>query len=1220
LIVPLASFDPEKHIVLSVYLVFHDVQISTKALVDCGASSSFIDASFAKQHHIGLKKKAVPRVLEVVDGRPVSSGALTHETLPVQLKIGTHAETIQLDVTCLGHYPIILGMPWLTRHDPEVKWSQHQLAFRSSFCHRHCLKQPIALSSPAAIGPASPVPSPQSQPSPSPVSSPQSSPRSVPPSPQSSSCSVPAVAAVSSTSPALPDQDPASIVPSEYAEFADVFSKESASVLPPRRPYDHKIPLEPGTTPPFGPLYSLSEVELKALDEYLKENLAKGYIQASTSPAGAPILFVKKRDGSLRLCVDYRGLNKITVKNRYPLPLIGESLDRLRTATVFTKIDLRAGYYLVRIAEGDEWKTAFRTRYGHYEYRIMPFGLTNAPATFQNLMNDVLRDFLDDFAVVYLDDILIFSRSLDEHKRHVRRVLERLRANGLFAKPEKCVFHQSEVEYLGFLVSPAGIQMDPKKTSAILDWPEPASVRDVQIFIGFANFYRRFIRGFSTIAAPLTRLLQKDRTFVFDDLARQAFQQLKHAFTTAPVLAHFHPDRPSTIETDASDFAIAAVLSQPDADGVLHPVAFYSRKLTAAELNYEIYDKEMLAIITAIKEWRAYLEGAAHPFTVYTDHRNLEYFTTTKVLNRRQARWAEILGSYDFKIIYRPGASMGKPDAMTRRHDFSGGSKASDAPPRTLLKPGQLQLCALSSHDAPTDDESQLIRDIRASQPQDPRLQRLLPFLRDPEAPRDNAAQQELTGFSLRDGLVLFDGLVYVPDDDTIKLKILRQCHDAISAGHFGRAKTFEMVTRDFWWPRVRRFVKRYVSTCDVCARAKAPRHKPYGLLAPLPVPARAWSSISMDFIVGLPPSPSGHDAILVTVDRFTKMAHFSATKTTANAADVARLFLQDVYRLHGLPTDIVSDRDKIFRSTFWQHLLALLGVKPNMSTAFHPQTDGQTERVNQSLEQYLRVFCTYQQDNWQELLPSAEFAYNNAVHASTGKSPFLANYGYHPNSASTFVPRTPRSDNPAAEDMIKTLRDLHKQLALDLAEARDTQARFYNRKVKKAPPQFKEGKRVWLLRRNIKTTRPSDKLDYKRLGPFTIQKRIGRAAFRLKLPATMRIHPVFHVSLLEPVRANDIPGRVQEPSPPVIVEDHEEYEVEEVLDSRVRRGKLKYLVHWKNYPISDRTWEPPENLANAPDAVAKFHRAYPDKPHPGRLRPQAKARRARPRRGDQLS
>jgi len=374
-----------------------------------------------------------------------------------------------------------------------------------------------------------------------------------------------------------------------------------------------------------------------------------------------------------------------------------------------------------------------------------------------------------------------------------------------------------------------------------------------------------------------------------------------------------------------------------------------------------------------------------------------------------------------------------------------------------------------------------------------------------------------------------------------------------------------------------------------------------------------------MDFIVGLPPSPSGHDAILVTVDRFTKMAHFSATQTTADAPDIARLFLQDVHRLHGLPADIVSDRDKLFTSNFWRHFLGLLDVQPNFSTAFHPQTDGQTERVNQILEQYLRMFCNYPQDNWQVLLPLAEFAYNNSVHASTGKTPFFANYGYHPNSAATVEPRDLASTNPAADGLLEKLRAIHKQLVLDLHDAAINHSRFYDRKVQEAPP-FKDGDQVWLLRRNIKTARPSDKLDHKRLGPFPITEKIGRAAFRLQLPASMHIHPVFHVSLLEPVKVNDIPGRVQEPAPPVIIEGHEEYEVAGVLDSRVRYGKLEYLVHWKDWPVSARTWEPKDHLANAPELVDKFHRTYPDKPSPSNIRSHIKARGARHRKGGLLS
>ena len=283
-------------------------------------------------------------------------------------------------------------------------------------------------------------------------------------------------------------------VPSEYHDLLLAFSKTKADTLPPHRTYDLSIELDPGKQPPFGPIYSLSELELKALSEWIEENLSKGFIRASSSPAGAPILFVKKKDGSLRLCVDYRALNNITIKNRYPLPLIPEALDRLRKATVYTKLDLRGAYNLVRVKSGDEWKTAFRTRYGHFECLVMPFGLTNAPAVFQHFMNDVFRDLLDITVLVYLDDILVFSESETDHSDHVRQVLQRLIKHGLYAKAEKCEFRTHETEFLGFIVSGKGVSMASTKVQAVTDWPIPKSVKEIQQFLGFANFYRRFHR------------------------------------------------------------------------------------------------------------------------------------------------------------------------------------------------------------------------------------------------------------------------------------------------------------------------------------------------------------------------------------------------------------------------------------------------------------------------------------------------------------------------------------------------------------------------------------------------------------------------------------------------------------------------------------------------------------------------------------------------------
>jgi len=445
-----------------------------------------------------------------------------------------------------------------------------------------------------------------------------------------------------------------------------MFSKAKASELPPHRDYNLKIDLEEGTSPPLGTLYSLSPVELSALWTFIDENLNTGFIRPTTSSHAALVLFVKKKDGSLRLCVDFRGLNKITKKDRYPLPLISDLLDSPSRAKIYSKIDLWHTYHLVRIAPGDEWKTAFCTHYGSYEWLVMPFSLTNAPAAFQRFINTIFADMLDVCVVVYLDNILIYSEDMESHQQHVREVLRRLQLHGLFAKLEKCEFHSDSVEYLGYCLSPDGLTMSPDKIQTISDWPEPRKVKDIQSFLGFANFYRRFIFNSLDIVVPLTRLTRKDAPWNFSEDCRCSFSALKHAFTTAPILTHFIPDTPIIVETDASNYAVAGILSITCADGEIRPVAYYSQTLTALELNYDTHDKEPLAIFEAFQNWRHYLEGSTSPIDVVTDHKNLEYFSTSKVLSHRQARWSEFLSQFNLVIRFRPGKLGAKPDALTR--------------------------------------------------------------------------------------------------------------------------------------------------------------------------------------------------------------------------------------------------------------------------------------------------------------------------------------------------------------------------------------------------------------------------------------------------------------------------------------------------------------------------------------------------------------------------
>ena len=413
----------------------------------------------------------------------------------------------------------------------------------------------------------------------------------------------------------------------------------------------------------------MSREELKVLKEWIEENLKRGFIRPSSSPAASPVLFVKKPGGGLWFCVDYRALNAITVKDRYPLPLTKETLNNLKGMKYFTKIDIISAFNNLRIKKGLEYLTAFRTRLGLFESLVMPFGLTGAPASFQRFMNDTLRDYLDTFCTAYLDDILIYSKTREEHTRHVCLVLEKLRDAGLFAKLSKCEFAVPETKFLGIIVGRDGLRMDPDKVKTIVDWETPTCVTDVQAFIGFANFYRRFIKDFSKIITPLANLTKKGTQFEWNTTCELSFNTLKKAFTTAPVLRPFDWNKEVILETDASDYVSAGVLSQYDDDGVLHPVAFFSKKHSATECNYEIYDKELLAIIRCFEEWRPELEGTPSPVKVITDHRNLEYFMTTKLLNRRQARWSEFLSRFNFKIVYRPGKQGAKPDALTRRSE-----------------------------------------------------------------------------------------------------------------------------------------------------------------------------------------------------------------------------------------------------------------------------------------------------------------------------------------------------------------------------------------------------------------------------------------------------------------------------------------------------------------------------------------------------------------------
>ena len=1194
-----------------------------RVLLDCGASDCFISPNFTTQHHLQTHPLSMPISLCLFDGTLKEKSIINHIPLTLSRAEGIPCVSTHFLVSPLNPaYDAVLGLNWLTETNPAVNWSTREVDWAP-------VREPPIAELRAAL----------------------------------SSDSEPSLAelhAAVTSDPALEplyvedydDDSPPDLsgIPTPYREFSDVFSKAAALRLPPTRPFDHAIELEEDASPGYGPIYALSETERGVLKEFIDEHLAAGTIRPSQSPAGAPVLFVKKKDKSLRMVVDYRKLNRVTRKDRYPIPRINDLIERLGNASVFSKIDLRNAYHLLRVKEGDEWKTAFRTRYGSYEFCVMPFGLTNAPSSFQRFMNTIFGDLLDVYIVVYLDDILIFSSSLEEHRDHVKEVLRRLRRHGLYAKAEKCVWEQDSVEFVGFHCSAKGLRMSEDKVRSILDWPEPRNVRDIQSFLGFANFYRRFIANYSDIVVPLTRLLRKDAPWSFDENCRNSVDTLKRAFTSAPVLAHWLPDVPQIIETDASDYAIAAIHSIILPDGEIHPVAFHSRTLGAAERNYDTHDKELLAIFEAFKIWRHHLEGSSSPVQVFTDHKNLEYFSSTKALTRRQARWSEYLNAFNLSIQFRPGKLGAKPDALTRRWDVypKGGmtdfadvnpentrpiflphhfSSPIPASPTSSPSPFQFPVdladvtvttdCDTEFTECDADvaelhfgaaentenlsappttspllDLEQLRLDIIDALPVDPVSAQHLA-----ELPSDESDSPWSTTTS---GLLLSEGKVFVPNVGDLRTRVLKERHDHPLAGHPGQAKTLELIRRDYTWPKLRDDVDRYVKSCVTCGRAKARRHQPYGTLQQLPIPERPWHSVSMDFIEQLPLS-SGFTSILVIVDRFTKQALFLPTTDQATSQDVAQLYFKNVFAHHGVPAHITSDRGSEFVSHFFRSLGSMLGIRLHFTSGYHPQGDGQTERINQVLEQYLRIHCNYQQDNWADWLPIAEFAYNNAESSATSTTPFFANKGYHP-ELPTFPNRL--STSPEAHKFIVNLADVHERLRKNLRITQErTQESSAHSRIP-APPLI-VGDRVFLRSEFIRTTRPSRKLSDKFLGPFEIIGSAGPSSFILRFPVSMRrIHPVWHVSQLEPAYESDFVGRTQPTPSPVIVEGEAEHEVDSILDSRLdrrRRPPLMYLVKWSGYDGTpdESTWEPAANLEHAPDLTSEFHRQYPDKPGP---------------------
>jgi hypothetical protein len=1074
--------------------------------------------------------------------------------------------------------------------------------------------------------------------------------------------------------------DVMALLPKQYRKFFELFNPKEAGKLPPHRGpgVDHKIELESKDgqqpQPPWGPLYSMSRGELLVLRKELISLLEKGFIRVSSSPASAPVLFAKKPGGGLRLCIDYRALNAITKKDRYPLPLIRETLNNLSKAKWFTKLDVIAAFHKIRVAEGDEWKTAFRTRFGLFEWLVTPFGMANSPSTFQRYINWTLREFLDEFCSAYLDDVLIYTDgSLQQHQEHVRKVLSKLQDAGLHVDIKKCEFEVKSTKYLGFIIDAGrGIRMDPAKVEAIKGWEAPRTVKGVRSFLGFANFYRKFIRNFAQVAAPLTRLTG-DVTFHWGPEEQSAFEILKRAFLTDPNLATFDSERDTVLECDSSGYAIGGVLSQYDDEGVLRPCAYYSKKNNAHECNYEIHDKELLAVVRCLEEWDAELRSVKS-FKVITDHKNLEYFMKPKMLSERQIRWAALLSRFNMEILYRPGKQNVRADALSRREqDLPEDAEDERLRKRfvQILKPTSQCYEEASEDEEETTDILVMSARIRVEKATTTQT------TEDQSDPQNEAAPEEGSGRAADDvntpegrsepsissvqkesrtsthelerlwqealkndrqhqnatkavtdqerrfppslgvkcsisecsinskGELLYRGRRWVPDNEILRTRIISEIHDSLLTGHPGREITYRMVARDFFWPGMSDNIRRFVRNCDTCGRTKPWREGAQGLLKPLPIPNQLWKEISMDFIEGLPAS-EGKTCLMVVTDRLGKGSIFIPLPNIKTET-VVQAFIRYVVAYHWLPDAITSDRGSQFVSLLWEHLCEILKINRRLSTAFHPQTDGSTERMNSVWEAYTRAFIGWAQNDWAPLCPMAQIAINGRDATSTGVAPFFLQHGYNVDPLQLKTSLGPdqrkytaeeRSDREKAEAIVAKFRDVFDLAQASMAEAQQEQEKQANRNRKEAR-SYRVGDKVWLrIDKQYNTGRESRKLDWKN-AKYTVLEVIDSHSVRLDTPPGP--HPIFHVDRLRLAGTDPLPSQIQDdPQPlPLRVAEEDEWAVEDIVGEELkRRGrgwKLYYEVKWKGYHRT--SFEPAEALEDteALDRWESYTKDYRD-------------------------
>ena len=1010
----------------------------------------------------------------------------------------------------------------------------------------------------------------------------------------------------------------------EWTQTCEDLFANQPDELPPLREINHKIPLidesktyhhrQPKCPDAFKPAL------MAKIERYTR---AKWWIPITASRA-TPMMCIPKSAknlNELRTVFDLREQNANTHKDLTPMPDQDAIRHAVARAQYRSKCDISNAYELIRVEPGDVWKTAFATIAGTFTSNVMQQGDCNAPSTFQRFITHLLRDFVGKFVYAYLDDIFIFSDTIEEHQRHIGLVIDRLRESRMVTNPKKCDFFSEKMDCLGHVIDDQGIHADTSKMAQIQNWRTPRSYHDIQRFLGLVQYIQHFMPNVSVFTAPLSAITRNGHEFMWRPVHEKCFTEIKALATKAPILKPIDPrsEEPIWVVCDASASGVGAFYGQGKSWENCRPAGFMSRKFKDAQQNYRVFEMETLAILEALTKWEDKLIG--RKFTVITDHQSLEFFSRQKHLSGRQARWAEYLSRFDFEVIYVKGQYNIVADCLSRYY-------SSDRPGETHAEyqyvSADLQLDP-EGDDLPYGLTPQM-RALRVRRPPRSVLRPMSPPLKPPD-PIALADSQLGSGERLPQVMTTVDGFLgsvragYGDDPLFAKIRenpdqfnrfrwhedllymdrtgglpvlcipramhnsrrlteiVIDQAHRTI--GHAGSERTNKYIHRFYWWSTLSKDVAKFCMTCGTCQAVKPSTQRPAGLLHSLPIPSQPWESIGMDFIGPLPPSPEGYNFIWVVIDRLTSMVHLVALKTSATASEVAERYLRDIVRLHGMARSIVLDRDPRFTSVFWTEVHRFLGTKLMMSTSFHPQTDGVTERMNRVVNAVLRAVIKPDQSDWCEKLPLVEFAINSSVNKSTGYAPFELNYGYIP-TLRGLLDRVPSSIKPGVRHYAERAQSCLLAAHDAIIAARISQTYHANRR-RREEPAYGVGDRVWLSTEYLAMPKGRvRKLLPKFIGPFVVTG-VDRTMsnYQLDLPDEMKSRHIrnrFHADRLRPCLENDgdlFPGREAKFYYDYGTPEEEEWYVDAIIGHAWEGRKIRFRVQWS---LGDTTWEPYEH------------------------------------------